>query len=90
MDEARIRQKLLEIAGNAKHVRFRDIENLLDNHIGPRFPDYNHHGSPHHAFTVGGLTFNVAEPRKGEFVKECYVKKFLHRMDLLGLCDLED
>jgi len=71
-------------------VRFRDIENLLENHIGPRFPPYNHHGNPHHAFTVGGLTFNIAEPRKGNFVKKVYVDRFLLVMERLGLYEPGD
>ena len=54
--------------------------------IGPLYPNYNHHGSPHHAFTVGDRTFNIAEPKGGkDFVKAPYVKAFLNAMEALGL-----
>jgi len=44
-------------------VGFDEIENLLDAHIRRFFPDFNHHGNPHHAFTAGGQTFNYLQNR---------------------------
>lgn len=89
MDIERIKAKLRDIAGHRKHVRFAELENLLDNHIGPMFGNYNHHGSPHHAFTVDKETFNIAEP-KSQFVKKPYIDAFLDAMAALGLFDPED
>lgn len=90
MDQKRIQDAIRELARNIGHVRFREIENLLDKHIGPRFPNYNHHGCPHHAFTVGASTFNIAEPRKGHFVKPVYVRSFLEAMEAIGMYQPED
>ena len=73
------------MASSPKNVRFDELATLLDNHIRYHFPgQYNHHGCPHHAFTVGGQTFNIAEPKSGP-VKEIYVKKFLDAMEEIGL-----
>lgn len=90
MDRQRINERLRDFASRARHVRFREIEALLDNHIGPLFPNYNHHGSPHHAFTVGSETFNIAEPKGKEFVKQTYVKTLLDSMEALGLFEAEE
>ena len=84
MNRERIIAVIEQIAASPKNVRFEELKNLLDTHIKPMFPDYNHHGNPHHAFTVGGRTFNVAEPRKG-CVKPVYVKKFLEAMEAVEL-----
>lgn len=85
MDRERLNETLLEIAGRKKQVRFKEIKSLLDNHIGPLYPNYNHHGNPHHAFTVGDQTFNIAEPKGTPFVKQAYVIRFLNAMETLGL-----
>ncbi len=88
MDRQRIRAKIREMAANPKGVRFDEIENLLDTHIRPLFPDYSHHGNPHHAFTVGGQTFNIAKPHAG-CVKKPYIMKFLDAMAMVDLYDPE-
>ena len=90
MDEKRINDAIRELARRRTHVRFREIERLLENHIGPKFPNYNHHGRPHHAFTLGVATFNIAEPRRGEFVKPVYVRQFLEAMESLDLYQPEE
>jgi hypothetical protein len=88
MDLQRIRAKIREMAASPKNVRFDEIENLLDNHIGPLFLDYSHHGNPHHAFTVGGQTFNIAKPHSGR-VKRKYIMNFLDAMEMIDLYDPE-
>ncbi len=90
MDESRIKDKLRELSTRRRHIRFREIETLLDNHIGPRYANYNHHGRPHHAFSLGEHTFNIAEPRKGDFVKKCYVDHFFGVMEALGWYEPKD
>lgn len=85
MDRARLNEALREIAGRKKHVRFKELQSLLDNHIGSLYPNYNHHGGPHHTFTVGDHTFNIAEPKGTPFVKQVYVIHFLNAMEELGL-----
>jgi hypothetical protein len=89
MDLERIRARIADIAASPKHVRFEDLCNLLDNHVGPRYANYNHHGNPHHAFTLGDQTFNIAQPHSG-FIKRVYIKKFLDAMEALGLHSPED
>jgi len=88
MDRQRIRAKIREMAASPKNVRFDEIENLLDMHIRPLFPDYSHHGNPHHAFTVGGQTFNIAKPHAGR-VKRTYIMNFLDAMEMVDLYDRE-
>lgn len=88
MDVKRIRARIREMAASPKSVRFDEIENLLDTHIRPLFPDYSHHGNPHHAFTLGGQTFNIAKPHAGR-VKKPYIMKFLEAMEVVGLYDPE-
>lgn len=83
MNRERIIAEIEAIASRPKNVRFDDLVNLLDKHIGPMFPNYNHHGNPHHAFTVGAHTFNVAKPHKGN-VKQVYVRAFLEAMEAVG------
>lgn len=89
MDRQRIRAKIREMAANPKAIRFDEIVNLLDNHVGPLFPNYNHHhkGS-HHAFTVGKQTFTIPKPHAGQ-VKKRYVMSFLDAMQMVGLYDPE-
>ena len=38
MDLQRIRAKIREMAASPKNVRFDEVENLLDKHIGRAFP----------------------------------------------------
>jgi len=90
MDLERIRARIADIASRPKHVRFDELSNLLDNHIGPLYANYNHHGCPHHAFSIGGETFTIAQPHGGGFVKPVYVRKFVDAMEALGLFDPED
>jgi len=89
MDLERIRARIADIATRPKHVRFDELSNLLDNHIGPLYENYNHHGSPHHAFTLRDQTFNIAQPHSGS-VKARYIRSFLDAMEALGLYDPED
>jgi hypothetical protein len=88
MDKQRIRATIREMADSPKNVRFDEVENLLENHIGPLYADYSHHGNPHHAFTVGGQTFNIAKPHAG-CVKKPYIMKFLDAMAMIDLYDPE-
>ncbi len=89
MDLDRIKARIQEIAANRKNVDFAELAVLLDNHIGSLFPNYNHHGNPHHAFTVGNQTFNVSQPKRG-CVKKPYVDKFVDAMEALGMFDPEE
>jgi hypothetical protein len=84
MDRERLRSRIAEIARNPKHVRFAQLQRLLDVHIQPLVPNYNHHhkGS-HHAFTVGAKTFTV--PDRRPFVFNIYVMNFLDAMEALDL-----
>ena len=77
------------MAGRVKHVGFEEIVGLLDKHIGPLYPNYNHHGSSHHAFTLESETFTIPKPH-GKFVKEYAVKNFLEAMEALGLHEPEE
>jgi len=86
MDRARIIDRIREIASSRKNVRFSELESLLDNHIKYLFPNYNHHGGRHHAFTVGQSTFTIPEPQRGN-VKKKYVDQFLDAMQAEGLWD---
>ncbi len=85
MDINRIKARIADIASKPKNVRFDELETLLDNHIGPLFENYNHHGNPHHAFTVGEHTFNVPKPHGGGFVKKRYIEFFLEAMEAVDL-----
>jgi len=68
------------MAAIRKMVGLTRIENLLDAHIRPLFPDFNPYmGNPHHAFTAGGQTFNISKPHAG-CVKKPYIMKFLDAM----------
>ena len=89
MELERIRARLRALAGRVKNVRVEELEQVLGNHLGPRYPNYNHHGNPHHAFTVGTETFNIAKPH-GKFVKAHYVTSFLEKMEALGLHEPEE
>ena len=76
------------MAANPKSVRFDEIVNLMDNHIGPLFANYSHRGGAHHAFTVGSRTFNIAKPHAG-CVKKPYIMRFLDAMAMVDLYDPE-
>jgi hypothetical protein len=89
MDRNRIVSRIREISESRKNVRFPELVSLLDNHIGPLFPTYNHHGSAHHAFTVGDRTFTIPKPRRG-CVKKVYIDQFLDAMEAVGLWSMED
>ena len=89
MDLARIRTRIREIAASPKNVDFAEFVSFLNNHIGPMYSNYNHHGNPHHAFTLGTATFNVAQPKRG-CVKKIYIEKFLQAMESLGLYEPEE
>ena len=89
MDRERIESRIREISASRKNVRFEELVSLLDTHISALFTPYNHHGNPHHAFTIGNVTFNIAKPRKG-CVKKVYVDAFLEAMESLGLWNRED
>jgi hypothetical protein len=89
MDRDRIKARISEIAKRPNHVRFEELKTLLENHIGPLFSDFNHHGNPHHAFTVGGETFTIAQPKKSPFIKRPYIRKFLDAMEAVGLYNRE-
>lgn len=73
----------------AEERQVQEIETLLENHVSLIFPNFNHHGSPHHTFTVGNQTFCVAEPHHSAFVKKVYVDLFLEAMEAVGLYDRE-
>jgi hypothetical protein len=90
MDRQRIRAKIREMAASPKAVRFDEIVNLLDNHIGPLFPNYSHRnrGGSHHAFTIDRQTFNIPKPNAGQ-VKKPYIMKFLEAMEMVDLYDPE-
>jgi hypothetical protein len=89
MDRDRVIARVREIAANRKNTRFSELESLLDNHIRYLVPTYNHHGSPHHAFTVGRSTFNISEPKQGA-LKKPYINQFLDAMAAEGLFDPEE
>jgi hypothetical protein len=89
MNRDRIEAAIRAFASSPKSVRFDELITFLDTHIQPMFPNYNHHGSAHHGFTVGQQTFNIVKPHKGPFVKKCYVEKFLDAMEAVGLYDGE-
>jgi hypothetical protein len=89
MDRDRLESRIREISASRKNVRFSELVSLLDKHIAPLFSPYNHHGNPHHAFTVGNQTFNIAEPKRG-CVKKVYINQFLDAMQALGLWNPED
>ena len=87
MELQRIRARIREMAASPKNVRFDEVETLLDNHIGPLFPNYSHHHkSTHHAFTVGTPTFTIPKPHAG-CVKRKYIMNFLDAMEMIGLYD---
>jgi len=90
MDRQRIEAAIRDIATSPKNVHFDDLVNLLDNHIKHLFPGYNHHGNPHHAFTVAGQTFNIAKPHGQGKVKSVYVRNFLAAMEAAGLYSPEE
>ena len=88
MNRERIIRAIKEIAASPKNVRFDELVNLLDNHIKPMIPNYNHHGNAHHSFTVGENTFTIPKPHTG-CVKDVYVKQFLQAMEDVELYTTE-
>jgi len=84
MDLRRIRERIQEIAASPKNVRFEELIALLDNHIGPMYPNYKHRPGSHHAFVLMDETFTIPVP-KGSCLKPVYVRKFLDAMEGLGL-----
>jgi hypothetical protein len=90
MDRDRIRARPVELGGRRRSVRFRELESILENHVRHLFPNCNHHGRPHDAFTVGDQTFCIAEPHPGPFVKKVYVDAFLNAMEAVGLYKAEE
>lgn len=95
MDEARLKQRVKEIAANVKNVRDDDLFTLLDNHISPycRSKDLNYdhrnRGGSHHSFTVGSVTFTVPRPHGTSLLKPVYVRQFLQAMEPIGLFEEE-
>jgi len=94
MDMERIKDRIRDIARNPKHVRFEELQTLLDNNIQYAVEKYNHrHGTgSHHAFTVGNGV-NVATfciPHRRPFVLKVYAHEFLKAMVKVGLYDPEE
>lgn len=93
MDDARLKQRVLEIAGSVKNVRFEELCTLLDNHIKPfceaRGLSYDHRNSngSHHVFTVGSRTFTLVKPHGTPLLKKPYVESFLEAMEYINLYD---
>jgi len=91
MDDARLKQRVLEIAENVKNVRFEELCTLLDNHIKPfceaRGLSYDHRNrsGSHHAFTVGSKSFNLVRPHGTPLLKRVYVESFLEAMEHISL-----
>jgi len=67
-----------------KSLRIRNTCGSTNWRTFPLFGNYNHHGNPHHAFTLRDQTFNIAQPHSG-FIKPRYVRSFLDAMEALGL-----
>jgi hypothetical protein len=93
MNLDRIKDRVAQIAQNPAHVRFSEVETLLENHIRLAVTKYNHHGKgSHHAFTVGNergvVTFTI--PDRRPFLLKKYVLLFLNNMEELGLYVPED
>jgi hypothetical protein len=95
MDEARLRQRVREIAESVKNVRHEELFALLDNHVQPfcqarglRY-DHRNRGGSHHVFTVGSNTFTVARPHGTPLLKPVYVRLFLGAMAEIDLYEQE-
>lgn len=95
MDDARLKQRVREIAANVRSVRCDELFTLLDNHIKPYCQskglkyDHRNHGGSHHALTVGFRTFTVAKPHGTPFLKPIYALRFLEAMELVDLYEEE-
>lgn len=95
MDDARLRQRVREIAESVKNVRDEELFALLDNHIQSfcraRGLSYDHRnrGGSHHVFTVGSSTFTVAKPHGTSLLKPVYVRSFLDAMAEIDLHEYE-
>jgi len=91
MDDARLKQRVLEIAESIKNVRFEDLCTLLDNHIRPYCEtkglsyDHRNRSGSHHAFTVGSKHFNLVRPHGTPLLKRVYVESFLEAMEHINL-----
>jgi hypothetical protein len=93
MDDARLKQRVQEIAESIKNVRFEELCTLLDNHIKPFCEakglsyDHRNRSSSHHVFTVGSKTFNLVKPHGHgtSQLKKPYVKSFLEAMEDINL-----
>jgi hypothetical protein len=95
MDDARLWQRVREIAESPKKVRDEELFSLLDNHIQPfcqarglRY-DHRNRGGSHHVFTVGSSTFTVARPHGTSLLKPVYVRLFLDEMNDIDLYEQE-
>jgi hypothetical protein len=93
MDDARLKQRVLEIADSIKNVRFEELCTLLDNHIKPfcearglRY-DHRHSRGSHHAFTVGSRTIILVKPhgQGSSLLRKRYVERFLEAMEEISL-----
>jgi len=91
MDDARLKQRVLEIAASVKNVRFEDLCTLLDNHIKPFCEarglsyDHRHSTGSHHFFIVGSKPFNLVRPHGTPLLKRVYVESFLEAMEHINL-----
>jgi hypothetical protein len=91
MDDARLKQRVQEIAESIKNVRYEDLVTLLDHHIKPyceaRGLSYDHRYSTgsHHAFVVGTNRFNLVKPHGTPLLKRPYVESFLEAMEDINL-----
>jgi hypothetical protein len=84
MEIKRIRVRIAQIAASPKNVRFKEVSDILDKHIGQHFDNYSHRqNGTHHAFTLGIVSFSIAEPHGGGCVKKPYVRQFLDAMEEL-------
>lgn len=93
MEDARLRQRIKEIAGSMKNLRDEELFALMDNHVRPfcqvRGLRYDHRsrGGSHHVFTAGSRTFTIAKPHRTSLLKPVYVRLFLDAMEELDLYD---
>lgn len=91
MDDARLRQRIQQIAESVKNVRFEDLVTLLDNHIEHyceanelRY-DHRNSGGSHHAFVLGKARLILVKPHGTPLLKRVYVESFLDAMEKINL-----
>jgi len=95
MDDARLRQRVRDIAESPKNVCDDDLFSLLDNHVqrycvARGLPyDHRNRGGSHHVFTVGSSTFTVARPHGTSLLKSVYIRLFLDAMVQIDLYEQE-